>query len=97
MSHRQLKMRSLQVVAVATAYAIWLISQNLIEQSRNPLLGFRDHSHEWLAGANAWLHAHPAIADVILAVSSFEVDLAAGSLVFFFFVRRESRPSWRSG
>jgi hypothetical protein len=59
--------------------------------------GFVDHTHEWLAGINAYLinaylNAHPSLADVVLALSSFEVDLAAVSMVAFFFIRRESRP-----
>jgi hypothetical protein len=84
--------RGLQVLAVAGAYAAWLISQHLLEKSRGVVTGFTDHSHELLAGVNSYLNAHPPLADLILAVSSLEVDLAAASMVAFFFIRRESRP-----
>jgi hypothetical protein len=84
--------RALQAAAVAAAYGAWLLSQHLLEKNRGVVTGFTDHSHQLLAGANAYLNAHPALADVILAVSSLEVDLAAIGLVAFFFTRRESRP-----
>lgn len=84
--------RALQSAAVGAAYAAWLLSQQLLEKSRGVVTGFTDHSHEILAGANAYLHAHPGLADVILAISSLEVDLAAIAMVAFFFTRRESRP-----
>lgn len=84
--------RSLQVAAVAAAYAAWLITQHLLERSRGTVTAFTDHTHELLAGLNDYLNAHPSIADVVLAVSSFEVDLAAVSMVVFFLARRESRP-----
>jgi hypothetical protein len=92
MNSRQLLLRSSQTVAVATAYGIWLSSQHLLERTRLPVTGLVDHTHEWLSGINLYLNAHPAVANVVLALSSFEVDLAAVSMVAFFFVRRESRP-----
>lgn len=85
-------MRSLQIAAVGGAYAAWLVSQHLLESSRGVVSGFTDHTHELLAGANTYLNAHPSLADAILAVSSLEVDLAAVSMVVFFFMRRQSRP-----
>ncbi|HUR36067.1 MAG TPA: phosphatase PAP2-related protein [Vicinamibacterales bacterium] len=91
-TRRLWSVRALQTAAVAAAYGAWLLSQQLLETSRGVVTGFTDHSHELLAGANAYLHAHPGLADVILAVSSFEVDLAAICMVAFFFTRRESRP-----
>jgi hypothetical protein len=84
--------RALQAAAVAAAYGAWLLSQHLLEKSRGVVTGFTDHTHDLLAGANAYLNAHPSLADLVLAVSSFEVDLAAASMVAFFFIRRESRP-----
>lgn len=91
-SHQPWSTRGLQTLAVAGAYAVWLTSQHLLEKTRGVVTGFTDHTHALLAGANAYLNAHPALADVVLAVSSFEVDLAAASMVAFFFIRRESRP-----
>jgi hypothetical protein len=87
-----LLVRTMQVLAAGSAYAMWRLTQYLLEASRGSITGFTDHSHELLAGANAYLNAHPVLADVILALSSFEVDLAGLSLVVFFFTRRESRP-----
>jgi hypothetical protein len=85
-------LRGGQTLAVGGAYGAWLLSQHLLEKTRGTVEGFTDHTHTLLAGVNVWLNAHPTLANVILAVSSFEVDLAAVSLVVFFFVRRESRP-----
>lgn len=84
--------RGLQALAVGGAYAAWLITQHLLETTRGVVTGFTDHTHSLLAGVNAYLNAHPSLADVILAVSSLEVDLAAVSMVAFFCMRRESRP-----
>jgi PAP2 superfamily C-terminal len=92
LTHRPWSVRALQAAAVAAAYGAWLVSQYLLEKSRGAVTGFTDHSHELLAGANAYLNAHSALADVVLAVSSLEVDLAAICMVTFFFTRRESRP-----
>ena len=92
LTHHPWSVRALQTAAVAAAYGAWLLSQHLLEKSRGAVTGFTDHSHELLAGANAYLNAHPVLADGILAVSSFEVDLAAVCMVTFFFTRRESRP-----
>jgi len=92
MTRRQLSLRSAQVLAVAAAYAAWLASQHLLETTRAPVARFVDHTHEWLSAINLYLNAHPSLANVVLAVSSFEVDLAAVSMVAFFFTRRESRP-----
>jgi len=90
--HRRWSFRALQAAAVAAAYGAWLLSQHLLETSRGAITGFTDHSHELLAGANAYLNAHPVLANVVLAISSLEVDLAAICMVTFFFTRRESRP-----
>jgi hypothetical protein len=92
MNRHQLSLRSFQVVAVGAAYAAWLFSQQLLEKTRGLVQGFTDHTHELFSGINAYLNAHPTLADIVLAVSSFEVDLAAMSMVAFFFIRRESRP-----
>lgn len=91
-SHQPWSIRGLQTLAVLGLYAAWLLSQHLLETTRGVVTGFTDHTHQLLAGANAYLNAHPALADVVLAASSFEVDLAAASMVAFFFIRRESRP-----
>jgi hypothetical protein len=92
MNPQRFSLRTFQVIAVGAAYAAWLVSQHLLEKSRGAVDGFTDHTHQLLAGINAFLNAHPMLADVILALSSFEVDLAAVSMVAFFFARRESRP-----
>ena len=92
MNSRQLFLRSSQTLAVAAAYALWLTSQHLLEGTRQPVTGLVDHTHEWLSAINLYLNAHPAVANLVLAISSFEVDLAAVSMVAFFFGRRESRP-----
>lgn len=84
--------RGLQALAVGGAYAAWLVTQHVLEKTRGVVTGFTDHTHQLLAGVNAYLNAHPSLADVILAVSSLEVDLAALSMVAFFCIRRESRP-----
>jgi hypothetical protein len=92
MNPRQLFLRSSQTFAIAAAYALWLTSQHLLERTRQPVTGLVDHTHEWLSAINLFLNAHPAVANLVLAISSFEVDLAAISMVAFFFRRRESRP-----
>jgi hypothetical protein len=92
MNRHPVSQRSLQVMAVGSAYALWLLTQHLLESTRGSVYGFTDHTHQLLAGINGFLNTHPRLADVVLAVSSFEVDLAAVSMVVFFFVRRESRP-----
>jgi hypothetical protein len=40
------------------AYGAWLVSQHLLETTREPVAGFVDHTHEWLAGINLFLNAH---------------------------------------
>jgi hypothetical protein len=92
MIRRQLSLRSFQAVAVGAAYVAWLSSQHLLETTRGLVHGFTDHTHELLSGINLYLNAHPTLANVVLAVSSLEVDLAALSMIAFFFIRRESRP-----
>ena len=92
MNRGQWSLRGRQAVAVGAAYAAWLLTQHLLETTRGSVHGFTDHTHELLAGMNVFLNAHPTLANVILAISSFEVDLAAVSMVIFFFARRESRP-----
>ena len=87
MPGRQYSLRTFQVLAVGGAYGAWLLSQHLLEKSRDPVFGFVDHTHQWLAAVNGYLNGHPALANVVLALSSFEVDLAAVSMVAFFFVR----------
>jgi hypothetical protein len=92
MNRHHLLLRGFQTVAVGAAYGAWLLTQHLLEKRRGSVVGFTDHSHQLISGLNAFFNAHPVLADVVLAVSSFEVDLAAVSLVGFFFARRESRP-----
>jgi PAP2 superfamily C-terminal len=92
MNRQTLFPRVSQAAAVVAAYAVWLSSQHLLERTRGTVTGFTDHTHQLLSGVNAFLNGHPTVANVILAVSSFEVDLAATSMVVFFFVRRDSRP-----
>jgi len=92
MNPRSLFLRSSQALAVAAAYGLWLTSQHLLEHTRRPVTGLVGHTHEWLSAINLYLNAHPALANVVLALSSFEVDLAGLSMVVFFFVRRETRP-----
>ena len=92
MNTRQIFLRGSQTLAVAAAYGVWLTSQHLLERTRLPVAGLVDHTHEWLSAINVYLNAHPAVANLVLAVSSFEVDVAAVSMVVFFFVRGESRP-----
>jgi hypothetical protein len=92
MTRRQLTQRGIQVLTVGAAYGAWLLSQAFLEKTRGRVGGFTDHTHELLAGVNSYLNAHPTLADVVLALSSFEVDLAGVSMIVFFFVRRESRP-----
>jgi hypothetical protein len=84
--------RCAQAAAVVAVYAAWLATQALLERSRGFVSTFIDHTHQALAGVNAFLNAHPSLSNVILACSSFEVDLAAFSMVSFFFVQRRSRP-----
>ena len=85
-------LRCAQAAAVVGVYAAWLLTQALLERSRGFVPVFIDHTHQALAGMNAFLNAHPSLSNVILAASSLEVDLAAISMVSFFFARRESRP-----
>ena len=92
MISRPWSLRSVQAVAVGAAYAVWLFSQHLLEKTRGLVHGFTDNTHQLLSGINIFLNAHSSLANVVLAVSSFEVDLAALSMIAFFFIRRESRP-----
>src|SRR3954471_13931265 len=85
-------LRALQALAVVSVYGAWLGSQHLLETTRGTVVRFTDHTHALLSSANVYLNVHPTLANVVLAVSSFEVDLAAFSMIAFFFVRRESRP-----
>ena len=89
---RQIRLRGLQTVAIGAAYGLWLYSQHLLESKRPVVHGLRDHAHEVLSAINTFLNAHPHVANVVLATSSFEVDVAAVSMVIYFFARRESRP-----
>ncbi len=91
-SNREALRRASQAAAVIGVYVAWLSTQALLEKSRGFVPTFIDHSHQALEGANAFLNAHPLVANVILALSSFEVDLAAFSMVAFFFTQRKSRP-----
>ncbi len=84
--------RSLQIFAVLAVYAAWHGTQYLLESSRGVITHVTDHTHEALATANAFFNAHPSVTDAILIVTSFELDVAALSLVAFFFIRKESRP-----
>lgn len=84
--------RGLQVLAVVGVYVVWHYTQYLLERSRDLGAGVADHTHEALAAMNVFFNAHPAITNAVLIVTSFELDVAALSLVAFFFVRRESRP-----
>ena len=84
--------RCAQAAAVIAVYAAWLLTQALLERHRGLVPTFIDHTHQALAGVNAFLNAHPSMSNVILAASSFEVDLAAFSMVSFFFIQRKSRP-----
>ncbi|HEY2015604.1 MAG TPA: phosphatase PAP2-related protein [Bryobacteraceae bacterium] len=89
---RKIFVRCSQAAAVIAVYAAWLLTQALLERTRGLVPTFIDHTHLALAGVNAFLNAHPSLSNVILAVSSFEVDLAAFSMVLFFFTQRKSRP-----
>lgn len=84
--------RGAQAAAVVAAYAAWLSTQALLEKTRGFVPSVIDHTHQALAGVNAFLNTHPTLSNVILAASSFEVDLAAISMVSFFFTQRHSRP-----
>jgi hypothetical protein len=84
--------RGAQAAAVVVLYAAWLATQALLERSRGVVPVFIDHTHQALARVNAFLNAHSSLSNVILAASSFEVDLAAFSMVSFFFTQRKSRP-----
>jgi hypothetical protein len=91
-SRQTILVRCAQAAAVAAVYAAWLSTQALLENGRGHVPTYIDHTHLALAGVNAFLNAHPSLSNVILAASSFEVDLAAFSMVSFFFTRRKSRP-----
>jgi hypothetical protein len=84
--------RGLQIFAVLAVYAAWHYTQHLLESSRGLITNVADHTHEALAAVNVFFNAHPAITNAVLIVTSFELDVAALSMVAFFFVRKESRP-----
>ncbi len=90
-SHRW-TFRGLQALTLVALYAGWLYTQDLLERTRGLIPGVVDHTHNALAAANVYLNAHPTLTNLILIVSSLELDIAAVSLAVFFFVRRESRP-----
>src|SRR5215213_7000882 len=92
MDTRKVFVRCAQAAAVLAVYAAWLATQAFLEKTRGAVPTFIDHTHHLLAGANAFLNAHPTLSNVVLAASSFEVDLAAFSMVLFFFTQRRSRP-----
>ena len=89
---RKVFVRGAQAAAVVAVYAAWLSTQALLEKHRGFVPVVIDHTHQALAGVNLFLHTHPTLSNVILAASSFEVDLAALSMVSFFFTQRKSRP-----
>ena len=81
-----------QLALLATCYAAWIGTQHLLEAMRVHSATLTDHTHILLAPVNVWLNEHTRIANVVLALSSFEVDLSGVMMAFFFFRRRESRP-----
>jgi hypothetical protein len=89
---RQWSFRGLQALTVVAVYAVWLYSQDLLERSRGVVTGIMDHTHDALAAANVFFNAHPTVTNAVLILSSLELDVAALSMVAFFFVRRELRP-----
>jgi hypothetical protein len=89
---RKVVLRGAQAAAVVAVYAAWLATQAILEKSRGSVPAVIDHTHHALASVNAFLNAHPTLSNVVLAASSFEVDLAAFSMVSFFFTQKKSRP-----
>lgn len=81
-----------QIALLVACYAAWIITQHLLEIMRGHSATLTDHTHILLAPVNAWLNAHSLIANVILAISSFEVDLSGVMMAFFFFRKKQSRP-----
>lgn len=92
MISRPWSFRGLQVATVLALYAGWLYSQDLLERTRGVVPGVTDRTHNALTAANVFLNAHPTLTNAILIVSSLELDIAALSMVAFFFFRRETRP-----
>jgi hypothetical protein len=84
--------RGLQVFSLLALYGGWHYSQYFLETTRGIVVGVSDRTHQILAEANHYLNAHPNLADGILILSSLELDIAALSMVAFFFIRKETRP-----
>src|SRR5690349_16708364 len=80
---QKLVVRGAQAAGVIAVYTAWLSTQALLERSRGFVPGVIDHTHQALAGVNAFLNTHSTLSNVVLAASSFEVDQAALSMVSF--------------
>src|SRR4051794_9991660 len=94
MDTRKVFVRCAQAAAVFAVYAAWLATQALLEKTRGVVPTFIDHTHHLLGGANAFLNAHPTLSNVVLAASSFEVDLAAFSMVSVLFQTKKKSTAF---
>lgn len=91
-SPRRGRFVAIQVLLLITCYAAWIGTQHLLEAMRGPSPALTDHVHVLLQGVNAWLNQHVTVANIVLALSSFEVDLAGVSMTLIYFRTGRSRP-----
>lgn len=84
----------LRVAIVVGALAAWFFTQRLI--GMRPLDGERigDRLHELTAGANAWLHRNPRIADRLLVASSLAIDAVSLFVLVYAVLGPSFAPFW---
>jgi hypothetical protein len=66
--------RIVRSVAIGVALAFWFATQALLARRAPPANGVGDALLSWTAGANAFLHTHPAWANALLVASSLLID-----------------------
>jgi hypothetical protein len=91
-AQRALPALLLRVAVTALAIAVWFWSQSLIGARPLPDSGIGDGLHLLTAHLNRSLHAHPAVADALLIVSSALIDLLGVFLLARWVFGASSRP-----
>ena len=64
----------LRILCIVLGLGTWFLSQALIGSRRNDPDKIGDLFHDWTAGWNDWLHAHPRATDGLLIATSLCID-----------------------
>jgi len=80
------------LILTLVALGFWFWTQSLIGARNAPTSGVGDSVHSATAPANLYLHEHPAVANVLLIVSSAVIDLLGIGLLAMWIFRSDSRP-----